>query len=139
MLFRSSDVDMPRMNGIELTKRVRADTRLAGIPIVIVSYKDREEDRLAGLEAGAFDLTAALEEAYDVFAAAAEAQGSSLSFVLAPDAGGYYRGDAARIRQALLNLTSAALKVGKDAPVAVVVDWSSGELSLSVEIGRAHV
>ena len=41
------------MNGIELTKRVRADARLSGIPIVIVSYKDREEDRLAGLEAGA--------------------------------------------------------------------------------------
>ena len=48
-----TDIRMPRMNGIELTKRVRADARLSGIPIVIVSYKDREEDRLAGLEAGA--------------------------------------------------------------------------------------
>ena len=48
-----SDVDMPRMNGIELVRRVRGDGRFNSIPIVIVSYKDREEDRLAGMEAGA--------------------------------------------------------------------------------------
>ncbi len=48
-----TDVDMPRMNGIELTKRVRADARLGRIPVIIVSYKDREEDRLAGMDAGA--------------------------------------------------------------------------------------
>jgi len=48
-----TDVDMPRMNGIELTRRVRADPKLGAIPVIIVSYKDREEDRLAGLEAGA--------------------------------------------------------------------------------------
>lgn len=48
-----SDVDMPRMNGLELVRRIRADRRLAHLPIVMVSYKDREEDRLAGLEAGA--------------------------------------------------------------------------------------
>lgn len=48
-----SDVDMPRMNGIELVKRIRADQRLQGLPVVIVSYKDREEDRIRGLEAGA--------------------------------------------------------------------------------------
>lgn len=48
-----SDVDMPRMNGLELVRRIRADRRLSYLPIVMVSYKDREEDRLAGLEAGA--------------------------------------------------------------------------------------
>jgi two-component system sensor histidine kinase and response regulator WspE len=48
-----TDVDMPRMTGIELTRAVRAEPRLAGLPIIIVSYKDREEDRRAGLEAGA--------------------------------------------------------------------------------------
>ncbi len=48
-----SDVDMPRMNGLELVRRIRADRRLSNLPIVMVSYKDREEDRLAGLEAGA--------------------------------------------------------------------------------------
>ena len=48
-----TDVDMPRMNGIELVTRIRADERFSEIPIVIVSYKDREADRQLGLKAGA--------------------------------------------------------------------------------------
>jgi two-component system sensor histidine kinase and response regulator WspE len=41
------------MTGIELIRAVRREASLAQLPIIIVSYKDREEDRLAGLEAGA--------------------------------------------------------------------------------------
>jgi two-component system sensor histidine kinase and response regulator WspE len=48
-----SDIDMPRLNGLELVRRMKADVRLQALPVVIVSYKDREEDRLRGLEAGA--------------------------------------------------------------------------------------
>jgi two-component system sensor histidine kinase and response regulator WspE len=48
-----TDVDMPRLDGIELVRRVRVDPRYATLPIVIVSYKDRDEDRLRGLDAGA--------------------------------------------------------------------------------------
>ncbi len=48
-----SDVDMPRMNGIELIRAVRQDPRFQQLPIIIVSYKDREEDRLQGFDAGA--------------------------------------------------------------------------------------
>jgi two-component system sensor histidine kinase and response regulator WspE len=48
-----SDVDMPQMNGIELVTRTRENHRLARLPIIILSYKDREEDRRRGLEAGA--------------------------------------------------------------------------------------
>jgi len=48
-----SDVDMPRMNGIDLVRTVKSDPLLKEIPVMIVSYKDREEDRLLGLEAGA--------------------------------------------------------------------------------------
>ena len=48
-----SDVDMPRMNGIDLVRTVKADPQLRDMPVMIVSYKDREEDRLRGLEAGA--------------------------------------------------------------------------------------
>lgn len=48
-----TDVDMPRMDGIELVRRIKQDAGLAHLPVMIVSYKDREEDRLRGLEAGA--------------------------------------------------------------------------------------
>ena len=48
-----SDIDMPRMNGIELVELVRRDPRLHALPVMIVSYKDRPEDRLKGMQAGA--------------------------------------------------------------------------------------
>ena len=48
-----TDVDMPRLDGIELTRLIKADPRLKNTPVMIVSYKDREEDRMRGLEAGA--------------------------------------------------------------------------------------
>jgi two-component system sensor histidine kinase and response regulator WspE len=48
-----TDVDMPRMDGIELASLIKRDPQLKALPVMIVSYKDREEDRLRGLEAGA--------------------------------------------------------------------------------------
>jgi two-component system sensor histidine kinase and response regulator WspE len=48
-----SDIDMPRMNGIEFVRTLRADARFGAVPVIVVSYKDREEDRLAGMHAGA--------------------------------------------------------------------------------------
>ena len=48
-----TDVDMPRMDGIGLVTLIKADPRLQALPVMIVSYKDREEDRRRGLEAGA--------------------------------------------------------------------------------------
>jgi two-component system sensor histidine kinase and response regulator WspE len=48
-----SDIDMPKMNGIELVKQIKSNPRLNSLPIIIISYRDREEDRLQGLEAGA--------------------------------------------------------------------------------------
>jgi two-component system, chemotaxis family, sensor histidine kinase and response regulator WspE len=48
-----SDIDMPRMNGIELVKRIKQTDHLQHLPVIIVSYKDTEEHRLQGLEAGA--------------------------------------------------------------------------------------
>jgi two-component system, chemotaxis family, sensor histidine kinase and response regulator WspE len=48
-----SDVDMPRMDGIQLVRHIKEDARLKRIPVVVVSYKDREEDRIRGLDAGA--------------------------------------------------------------------------------------
>jgi two-component system sensor histidine kinase and response regulator WspE len=48
-----TDVDMPRLNGIELVRTLKQDSGLKAIPVVIVSYKDRGEDRMRGLDAGA--------------------------------------------------------------------------------------
>ncbi|MGB6167930.1 MAG: hybrid sensor histidine kinase/response regulator [Geitlerinemataceae cyanobacterium] len=48
-----TDVDMPRMTGIEFTSLMRQHPKLKSVPVVIVSYKDREEDRIKGLDAGA--------------------------------------------------------------------------------------
>ena len=48
-----TDVDMPRMDGIELVEKIRATPHFRDMPVMIVSYKDRPEDRQRGLEAGA--------------------------------------------------------------------------------------
>jgi two-component system sensor histidine kinase and response regulator WspE len=48
-----SDIDMPRLNGIRLVSQLKKHPLLKTTPVIIVSYKDREEDRLQGLEAGA--------------------------------------------------------------------------------------
>ena len=44
---------MPRMNGLELVSEMKRSQMLQAIPIIIISYKDREEDRAQGLEVGA--------------------------------------------------------------------------------------
>jgi len=48
-----TDIDMPRMDGIELVTLINKDPHLKSLPVMIVSYKDRDEDRRRGLEAGA--------------------------------------------------------------------------------------
>ncbi|KWE79934.1 hybrid sensor histidine kinase/response regulator [Burkholderia territorii] len=48
-----TDVDMPRMDGIELVTLIKGDPMLKRVPVMIVSYKDRDEDRRRGLDAGA--------------------------------------------------------------------------------------
>lgn len=48
-----TDIDMPRMDGIELVAQIKGHASLKSLPVMIVSYKDREEDRQNGLAAGA--------------------------------------------------------------------------------------
>jgi two-component system chemotaxis sensor kinase CheA len=48
-----SDVDMPRMNGFELTARIKGDKQWAEIPVVLVTALESREDRERGIEAGA--------------------------------------------------------------------------------------
>jgi two-component system chemotaxis sensor kinase CheA len=48
-----SDVEMPRMDGLELTSRIRAMPRLAQLPVILLTSRPDEETRRRGLEAGA--------------------------------------------------------------------------------------
>ncbi len=48
-----TDIDMPRLDGIELVKLIRGNPQLRDLPVIIMSYKERDEDRARGLEAGA--------------------------------------------------------------------------------------
>jgi two-component system chemotaxis sensor kinase CheA len=48
-----SDVQMPRMDGYELTTRIRQDKALAELPVILVTSLGSREDRERGIEAGA--------------------------------------------------------------------------------------
>lgn len=48
-----SDVDMPKMNGFELTTKIRNDKKLSEIPIVLVTALESREDCEHGIEVGA--------------------------------------------------------------------------------------
>ena len=48
-----SDVEMPRLNGFDLTARIRADKKLAELPVVLVTALETPEDRERGIDVGA--------------------------------------------------------------------------------------
>jgi len=58
------DVVMPGMNGFQATRQLTKDAQTADIPVIIVTTKDQETDRVWGLRQGAKDyLTKPVEEA----------------------------------------------------------------------------
>jgi len=48
-----SDVDMPRMNGFDLTAKIRGDKKLSDLPIILITALESREDRERGIFAGA--------------------------------------------------------------------------------------
>jgi two-component system chemotaxis sensor kinase CheA len=48
-----SDVEMPRLDGFDLTTRVRSDRRLAGLPIVLLTALESHADAQRGADVGA--------------------------------------------------------------------------------------
>lgn len=48
-----SDVEMPRLNGFDLTANIRADRKLAALPVILVTALATREDRERGIEVGA--------------------------------------------------------------------------------------
>jgi two-component system, chemotaxis family, sensor kinase CheA len=48
-----SDVDMPRLNGFDLTAKIRADRKLADLPVILVTALESRQDRERGIDVGA--------------------------------------------------------------------------------------
>ncbi len=48
-----SDVDMPRLNGFELTEKIRNNKKLSKVPVVLVTALESREDRERGIDVGA--------------------------------------------------------------------------------------
>ena len=47
------DLKMPRMDGLEVLRRVRADEAARGVPVVVLTSSERQEDREEALRLGA--------------------------------------------------------------------------------------
>jgi two-component system chemotaxis sensor kinase CheA len=50
-----TDIEMPKMNGFELVKTIRAEEKFADLPIIAVTSLSGEDDRRRGIEAGIND------------------------------------------------------------------------------------
>jgi two-component system chemotaxis sensor kinase CheA len=47
-----TDLDMPGLDGLELTRAIRADVNRSSLPVVMVTARDSDEEHRRGLEAG---------------------------------------------------------------------------------------
>ncbi|MGE5479381.1 MAG: response regulator [Chloroflexota bacterium] len=46
-----TDWNMPNMNGLELTKRIRSDERFSGLPVIMITTRGSRDDLLEALRA----------------------------------------------------------------------------------------
>jgi twitching motility two-component system response regulator PilH len=49
------DVVMPGMNGFQATRKLSQDPETAGIPVIIITTKDQETDKIWGMRQGAVE------------------------------------------------------------------------------------
>lgn len=64
------DVMMPKVTGLEVCQRLRAQPALARLPIIMLSAKDQLEDKVNGFEAGADDYVSKPVEPQELLARA---------------------------------------------------------------------
>ena len=49
------DIELPDINGFEVCQNLKADAKLADIPVIMLTTLDHADDAMHGLEAGAVD------------------------------------------------------------------------------------
>ena len=62
------DYMMPRMNGLEVVKRLRGNPEQRGIPVILLTAKATQEDKVAGLDAGADDYVTKPFDSFELLA-----------------------------------------------------------------------
>jgi len=62
------DYMMQRMNGLEVVKRLRATPEHQGIPVILLTAKASQEDKVAGLDAGADDYVTKPFDSFELLA-----------------------------------------------------------------------
>ena len=62
------DYMMPRMNGLEVLKRLREDAQYKSIPVILLTAKATQEDKVRGLDAGADDYVIKPFDAFELLA-----------------------------------------------------------------------
>lgn len=48
-----SDIEMPRMNGFQLTQKIRNDKKLSDLPVILITSRESQEDKEQGIDSGA--------------------------------------------------------------------------------------
>lgn len=62
------DYMMPNMNGIEALKRLREDERFRSLPVILVTAKGSQDDKVRGLDAGADDYVVKPFDSFELLA-----------------------------------------------------------------------
>ncbi|MBI3060021.1 MAG: response regulator, partial [Deltaproteobacteria bacterium] len=62
------DYMMPKMNGIEVVKQLKQDERYKGIPVILLTAKASQEDKVRGLDAGADDYVVKPFDSFELLA-----------------------------------------------------------------------
>jgi adenylate cyclase len=62
------DYMMPKMNGIEVVKRLRQDEKYKSLPVILLTAKGSQEDKVRGLDAGADDYVVKPFDSFELLA-----------------------------------------------------------------------
>lgn len=137
------DVMMPDMDGVEVTRRLRADPETASVPIIMFTAKSQVDDKVLGFEAGADDYLTKPTQPRELFAHVKAVLGRAKKAhtpppLPAPVERGYMIG-VMSVRGGL-GVTTMAINLGvalreRYKRETVVADFRPGQGTLGLELG----